>query len=203
MWFNKYSKYRSEKKSRGFINSIKNMELCNLLLLLCVAFFLIGGLYFWLTGKKGTVSNDRWFVYPTTNNQIVPSSSTRAPPRQSKGEIECRRVLEEIFYPRKFPSERPDFLKNPVTGNNWNLELDCFNRDLRLAVEYNGVQHYKYNKMMHRSHDHFMNQKYRDDMKMRMCKDAGVTLITVPYDVKTENIYNFLVVELKKLGYLS
>ena len=202
MWFSKRSKYISERKSRTGIN-FKNMELCDILLLACIAFFIIGGFYFWLTGKKGTYSRDRWFVYPTTTNQQHSASNARPIPRQSKGEIECRRVLEELFYPRKFPSERPDFLKNPVTGNNWNLELDCYNRELRLAVEYNGVQHYKYNKMMHRSHDHFLNQKYRDDMKMRMCKDAGVNLITVPYNVKNEDIRNFLVVELRKLGYLS
>ena len=40
--------------------------------------------------------------------------------KDSKGEIECRRVLEKIFN-RKFDKARPNFLSNPITGNNFNF----------------------------------------------------------------------------------
>jgi len=72
----------------------------------------------------------------------------------SKGETECRRVLQKIFQ-RPFLKARPDFLNNPVTGNQFNLELDCYDHSLKLAVEYNGQQHYQYNKFFHRNKEHF------------------------------------------------
>ena len=53
----------------------------------------------------------------------------------------------------------------PVTGGNFNLELDCFNKELRIGLEYNGVQHYKYVPYFHKNKEAFLNQKYRDDMK--------------------------------------
>ena len=121
-------------------------------------------------------------------------------PRQSKGEIECRHVLENIFH-KPFPSSRPDFLRNPVTGGSFNLELDCYNSEMGIAVEYNGVQHYKYTPYFHRSKEHFLNQKYRDDMKRRMCIDNNILLIEVPYDVKIENIKAYIIDALRKKGY--
>ena len=79
--------------------------------------------------------------------------------------------------------------------------MDCYNRDLRLAVEYNGAQHYKYIPYFHRNKEHFVNQKYRDDMKRRICRDQGINLIEVPYTVKIEDIYGFLKRELQRSGY--
>ena len=164
----------------------------------------IGILAIFRIGKVGTWSTSYSYYNEGTKNVNSNSNygGNRVVKKESSGERECRRVLQKIFN-KPFNNCRPDFLLNPVTGGRYNLELDCYNELLKLAVEYNGVQHYKYNKMMHRSHDHFLNQKYRDDMKMRMCKDAGVNLVTVPYNVKNEDIRNFLVVELRKLGYLS
>ena len=45
-----------------------------------------------------------------------------------------------------------------------------------------------------------MTQKYRDDMKRRMCIENNIILIEVPYTVKNENIENYLKKELKKYG---
>ena len=68
--------------------------------------------------------------------------------KYSKGETECRKVLEKLFR-KTFPNERPDFMFNSNT--NHNLELDMYNRDLRLACEYNGIQHSKYIPYFHRN----------------------------------------------------
>ena len=51
-----------------------------------------------------------------------------------------REVLESLFS-TPFPSVRPGFLKRKKTGCN--LELDCFSDVLKLAVEYQGTQHYE------------------------------------------------------------
>ena len=89
-------------------------------------------------------------------------------------------------------------MNNPVTGGNFNLELDCYNQDLNIACEYNGAQHYKYIPYFHKNKEAFYNQRYRDELKRRICKDNGIILIEVPHTVKTENIENYISKELKK-----
>ena len=109
----------------------------------------------------------------------------------SKGEVECRRVLQTIFA-KPFDKARPDFLNNPVTGGSFNLELDCFDPELKIAVEYNGRQHYEYTPFFHKNKDQFTMQKYRDDMKRRLCKDEDILLIEVPYTVPVKGIEEFI-----------
>ena len=74
-----------------------------------------------------------------------------------------------------------------------------YNEELKLALEYNGAQHYKYIPYFHKSKDAFHNQKYRDEIKKYKCKENGIRLIEVPYNVK--DIEEFIERELRKLGY--
>jgi hypothetical protein len=115
-------------------------------------------------------------------------------PTGSKGEIECRRVLESLFH-LPFDKARPDFLNNPVTGGN-NLELDCYNEQLKLAVEYDGEQHSKFIPFFHKNRETFYNQRYRDYMKIQMCKANGVTLIKVPHTIKLDGIEKYIIQKL-------
>jgi hypothetical protein len=121
----------------------------------------------------------------------------KKPQRDSSGEIECRRVLQKHFR-RPFAKCRPNFLNNPVTGGHFNMELDCFDYDLKIAVEYNGAQHYKYLPFFHKNKEAFYNQKYRDELKTRMCRDNGIILIEVPYTVKIQDIERHIINELRK-----
>ena len=165
-----------------------------------IAAFILGfGLYCKAKGRKGTWSRSYYYepdMFALKHHQSVDSSK-----KQSSGEAECRRVLQHLFS-RPFPSVRPDFLRNPVTRGGNNLELDCYCEELRLAVEYNGQQHYKYVPYFHSSHEAFRNQQYRDEIKRRMCQDNRITLIEVPYTIKTKDIAAYLVRELTKRGYL-
>lgn len=117
----------------------------------------------------------------------------------SKGEEMCKNFVE-FYFQKPFDKTRPDFLKNPVTGEN--LELDLYNPDLKLAIEYNGSQHYHYNSFMHKnSRDKFQNQQYRDLIKKDLCGKAEITLVVVPYTVPHDQIGAFLLDEFKRLGY--
>jgi len=160
---------------------------------LCVVFILIFALI--RLGKKGTW--DAFYRIP-----VIPKKRRRPPPKESRGEAECRRVLQDIFK-RSFAKARPDFLRNPVTGNMYNCEIDCFNPEMNLGVEYNGQQHYKYIPYFHKNKEAFYNQKYRDELKARMCRDYGVNLIEVPYTVKVHEIRSYLIKALRNLGYIS
>ena len=168
---------------------------------LCILFILLAALINKIMGTKGTYSPLSISIPRTIKSSHPGVVGSRALPKESRGEAECRRVLHQLFQ-KPFTSQRPDFLRNPVTGGNFNLELDCYNSDMGLAVEYNGVQHYKYSPYFHRNKDQFMTQKYRDDMKRRICKENNITLIEVPYTVKVEDIKDFIVKACRNHGYL-
>ena len=163
-----------------------------LIFVICIIFLFLFSMYRKYNGEKGSWSTNYFYDSSFDKNKINNSFSRP----DSKGEIECRRVLEKIFN-KPFNKARPNFLNNPVTGGHFNLELDCYNEELQIAVEYNGVQHYKYVPYFHKNNEAFLNQKYRDDMKRRMCKDQNIILIEVPYTVKLENIERFIKDELR------
>lgn len=158
---------------------------------LCVAFILLYALYRKISGQKGTWSQQNHYHIPP----VSAKPRRPAPPTESKGEAECRRVLQYLFK-KPFTKARPDFLRNLVTGGDFNLELDCFDPELRIAVEYNGIQHYKYIPYFHKNKEAFLNQKYRDDMKKRICRENGILLIEVSHEIKLEDIKKYIENEL-------
>jgi hypothetical protein len=109
--------------------------------------------------------------------------------KQSKGEEICCQTLEQI-YGVPFERIRPNWLKNPETGAN--LEIDCYNHDLRLGVEYNGQQHYVWPNFTGQSYQDFLKQVRRDKFKVDTCDANGVYLITVPYNVPHKLIPKFI-----------
>jgi hypothetical protein len=155
---------------------------------------------YWLSryGKKGTyflyniqTENNKKRQVAHNQNKIPSHSSNKG---DSKGEIICRDVLERVFN-RPFDKIRPDYLNNEVTGMN--LELDCYNSELRIACEYSGRQHYEHVPFFHKNKEAFRNQQYRDYMKKRMCQDLGIFLIEVPYTVKHHEIEGYIIGKLK------
>lgn len=143
----------------------------------------------------GSWSKDYFYLPSRTPER----TTVREPARDSRGETEVRQVLSDYFQ-RPFPKCRPDFMLNPVTGSQYNLELDCYNESLRLAVEYQGEQHYKFIPFFHKSKEAFYNQKYRDELKRLRCRELGITLIEVPYTEK-RRIRDFLERELRSRGF--
>lgn len=97
----------------------------------------------------------------------------------NKGEDIVAQAFEEIIEAEIQRNIRPDFLQNPESGKN--MELDCYCEKYKIAVEYNGIQHYKYPSAFHKSEREFYNQVYRDRLKKKLCDKAGIYLISVPY----------------------
>jgi hypothetical protein len=77
-------------------------------------------------------------------------------------EEKVRRICEQIFYPLKFPSVRPDWLINHKTGKR--MEIDLYNHNLNLAIECQGHQHYKWVKKF-QTYKEFELTKERDVLK--------------------------------------
>jgi hypothetical protein len=122
---------------------------------------------------------------------------------ESKGEHRCRVIFERIFG-RPFLKDRPDFLKNPLTGKN--LELDGVNYDIKhrtgvgIAFEHDGEGHFHYNKYFHSDKNDFIYQAKKDSFKDTVCKSRGILLIRVPYYVSQDydSLNEFVVQRLKE-----
>lgn len=127
-------------------------------------------------------------ITPNIPEQLAP----RPPPkghRTSKREELCRSIIEEI-YGVKFDPIRPDWLVNPETGRN--LELDGYNPQLKIAFEYNDKQHYLWPNFTGQSYQKFIAQVRRDTYKVNRCDQVGVYLITIPYNVPNSRLYSYI-----------
>lgn len=111
----------------------------------------------------------------------------------SNGERICRITLETI-YDLPFNNCKLDCLKNPDTKRN--LELDCYNEIYKIALEYNGEQHYKYPNSFHKTKEEFIKQIKRDRLKEKLCKENGIYLIIVPYNIQNNIIPSYIMTNL-------
>ena len=102
----------------------------------------------------------------------------------------CRGFFESIFEVR-FPNVRNlEWLKN--NDDNY-LELDGYNKELGIAFEHQGSQHYG-------EHNYFEQPKY-DELKKELCSKNNVKLICIPElytRIKIKNLLGFLKKEFKK-----
>lgn len=78
---------------------------------------------------------------------------------------------------------RPDYLKNQETGKN--LEIDAYHPESKIGIEYNGIQHYIYPNIFHKSREEFDKCVQRDKLKYQLAKENGIKLIVIPYHIDT------------------
>jgi hypothetical protein len=105
-----------------------------------------------------------------------------------------RRTLESLLG-HPCPKQRPSFLRSPKT--NRCLELDAYCAELRVACEFQGIQHNRYPNPVHTSRAQFLAQVDRDLMKAAMCKENGVCLLLVPHTVSRGSMTSFLTAQLQ------
>ena len=102
--------------------------------------------------------------------------------RMWRTEAEIRSILEGIFHPLKFESAYPAFLDG--------LQLDGHCPQLSLAFEYQGEQHYDPHNYFHFGDlSSFQAQQERDAKKLRLCRDAQVRLLIIPYVVNDKRTF--------------
>jgi hypothetical protein len=92
----------------------------------------------------------------------------------------CRAMFEAIFN-IKFPKVYHKWLKSKNGGQ---MHLDGYNEELKLAFEYQGRQHYEYTPYFHKTKKRFEEKKALDDLKRKLCKDHGITLIELGWIYK-------------------
>ena len=165
------------------------------IIIFCIFVLVVYAFFNFFTRKSGSYTDYDETIKKLISLPFNPNAETTlkkpfsASGGTSKGELECKRCIEEITH-KPFVKYRPDFLKNEITGKN--LELDCYNDELKLAIEYNGIQHYEYTPVFHKNKDVFYNAKYRDKMKEELCRKHGVKLIVVPYTIKHQDIKRYI-----------
>ena len=79
-------------------------------------------------------------------------------------------------------NHRPDWLRY-----NRNLELDIYLPELKLAIEVNGVQHYKYTPYFHDNEEDFVKQEERDEFKKKRCEEENIKMISIHYEYNYKN----------------
>jgi len=101
----------------------------------------------------------------------------------------------EINY--RFPRTKKEWLKNKK-GNL--LELDGLCEELKLAFEYNGIQHYEFHPFFHRVIEDFYEDQEHDKIKKEKLNEHNIVLFTIPYRYDFRNvklidcyIWNFLI----------
>lgn len=136
------------------------------------------------------------------NNDPVPASNIEIEKPlgrangNNKNEERCRVIVENLYPGHKFLTVRPDWLKNPTTGRN--LELDMYCHELKIALEYQGLQHTEMTKF-HRTRGDLIYQYRKDTYKMQRCKELGITLLQIPHWVKPLELEHFIKNGLQRL----
>ena len=99
----------------------------------------------------------------------------------SLGEEATRKYLETKFG-KEFPKDHPEFLRfsKKKGGKGRKLELDGYCKELKIAFEYNGKQHYKPVEKFKMGPTEVQYQKQSDDFKHRECITDTIWLIVVP-----------------------
>lgn len=121
----------------------------------------------------------------------------------SNGEYLISILLEQAFPGYKFGLIKPEWLVNPITGGI--MELDLYNEELNLALEYQGMFHFcdveiKNPKTLKKYQSLIRNDAY----KKQICLNRKINFITIDYDLNYINvtkIRKFLYEELIKCGY--
>lgn len=129
---------------------------------------------------------------PGSSKKKIP----KAPKCQKKGEQLCREILEELLEPYKFPTVRPDWLKNPSTGRN--LEIDCCCLELMYGVEYDGITHRAPSAYFGTTAEDVVRQKKNDRFKDRKCKQLGFHLTRVDDRMKKSEYRAYIIEQMPK-----
>jgi hypothetical protein len=121
---------------------------------------------------------------PTVHN-----SGSGCPRCWWKTQIACVEFIEKLTNKKFLINTYPKFLEG--------LEYDGYNEELKLAIEYNGEQHYKYHPFFHRNgEEDLIKQQERDSRKVELSKKNNIYLIIVPY--YTEDIEGLISKEYSK-----
>lgn len=132
------------------------------------------------------------FIVDDYEIAFIPSTVDK---RSTSISEEFVREIFQNYFQKPFVKTRPSWL---IYQNGLPLELDGFNEELKLAFEYNGIQHYQFPNFFMKTYDEFQGQKEKDQYKLEMCEKMGVSLIVIPYTIKPYYVRKYVVNQIQQ-----
>lgn len=108
---------------------------------------------------------------PPIPSEILDAKVTN-PFKENRPERVGRWFVENFFGVKFETNARPSFLRG--------LEYDLYNKDLKLAIELNGITHYEHPNWSKQTREQFNKQRMNDKIKLDLSDENGVYLITIP-----------------------
>jgi hypothetical protein len=150
---------------------------------------------------KYTTSNSKYYWRCSVGHKWIATynkiSQGRWCPECAQGRSE--KLVKELFenmFGDTFRKSRPKWL----TIDNKLHELDGYSKKLKLAFEYQGIQHYEKIDFFTQNMSHERRKKI-DDLKLKICSHNNVILIQIPYTVKENNLQRYITNKVIKQGY--
>jgi hypothetical protein len=109
-----------------------------------------------------------------------------------KTEKMARNIVEEITG-LKFPKLYPIWTITEKYTKG--LQLDLYNDEYKIAIEVDGIQHFKFTPFFHGTEDDFKSQQERDSDKDKLCKQNNVKLLRMDHTYTYRNrnkMYKFI-----------
>jgi hypothetical protein len=143
---------------------------------------------FLICSKHNYGSNAEWNL---TYNNFINNKNGCPICKQSKGELEVRKYLEEK-YKKLYVSQKT--FKDCKDKSL--LKFDFFIEKYKIAIEYQGIQHYK---ETYYTKNDIEGIKRRDNIKKEYCKNNNIFLIEIPYTIKLKEVSNYLNINIEIL----
>ena len=104
-----------------------------------------------------------------------------------KWDKKCRSKLQKKVKDLLYKHWKADvvFEEFPVLGSR--MTIDFYNANKNVAIEVDGMQHYKYNKFFHSNSKHkFLEQLKRDEQKEMFCESNSIEFIRIMETAKID-----------------
>ncbi len=131
--------------------------------------------------------------WDATYNDVFNNKSGCPDCHRFKNEAKIKHIFEKYFN-AKF-RKRSKIKVETEQNKKYEIELDGYNEELKIAFEYNGIQHYQYVEHFHNGDiKEFEQQKVRDEIKKEYCLKENIELIVIPYRIeKNEELAEFII----------
>ncbi len=100
----------------------------------------------------------------------------------------CRAIIEKLFK-TSFPKSKPVWL---ISDRGTRLELDGYAKELKMAFEYHGAQHFVESRRFHSARQTLARRRKDDDRKRELCREHDVLLVEIPYTIQHHQIEQYI-----------
>lgn len=140
------------------------------------------------------LANSREYIGSAARRDIV-KDLTQSP--RTKGEAYAIKILESITG-AKFPTVRPSWLL--YKGSQ--LELDGYNEELKLALEYSGPLHRKWFPNVE-TYENYLDRVRKDIFKRERCREHGVRLINLDSELPRRHWRDYLLSRMRDFAMIE